>query len=67
MGIALDKLLIEVYKTHKHQYLSYRSGFRPIINGYNLVLFHFNAIQGYHKPEVSHTYGMPFTFRNLDV
>ena len=67
MRIALDKLLIEVCKTHKYQYLLYRSGFGLIINSYNLVLFHFNAIQGYHKPEVSHVYGMPFAFRGLDI
>ena len=67
MGIALDKSLVEVCKTHKHQYLLYRSGFRPIINGCNLVLFHFNAIQGYHKPEVSHMCGMLFIFRGLNI
>ena len=67
MGIALDKPPVEVCKTHKHQYLSYCSRFGLIINGCNPVLFYFNAIQGYHKPKVSHMCGIPFTFRNLDV
>ena len=44
MGIALDKLLIKVCKIYKYQYLLYRSGFGPIINDCNLVLFYFNAI-----------------------
>ena len=67
MGIALDKLPVEVYKTYKYQYLLYRSGFRPIINGCNLVLFYFNAIQGYHEPKVSHACGMSFIFKGLNI